>query len=143
MNGGAAQFRAWTCIGFAFLLCLSGALSFFEEYTTAAERNPDPWAIARQQVRYAALRAELPRNSMIGYFSDVPPGKGGGSVALFATAYSLAPHLVAQDTPAVPPELVVGNFRRLPDLEQLRREQGLTLVKDYGRGVMLFRRERK
>ena len=32
---------------------------------------------------------------------------------------------------------------RRPDLGQLERERGLRLVKDYGGGVMLFRKEKK
>ena len=43
----------------------------------------------------------------------------------------------------IKPELVLGNFSVRPDLDKLERERGLRLLKDYGRGVRLFRREGK
>jgi hypothetical protein len=130
-------------IGLAGLLCLVSSLAFFEEQTAYVRENPDPWAITEQQDRLAALKSEIPPNSVLGYYSDVPFRDRRAGVAFFAVLYTLAPHLVVADPVQPEPELVVGNFLRRPDLGRLEREQGLRLVKDYGRGVMLLRREKR
>jgi hypothetical protein len=135
--------RAWIGIGVASLLSLASSFAFFDEWTAKYREQPDPWAIARQQVRFAALRAELPAGTVLGYYSDVPPGKREGTVAFYAVLYSVAPHLLVRDEVRPQPGLVVGNFARRPDLARLELESGLALVKDYGRGVVLFRREKK
>ena len=99
--------------------------------------------MARQQARYAVVRADLPALSVVGYYSDVPTGTREGDVAFFATLYSLAPHLVVEEVRGRRPELVIGNFSKMPDLGRLERERGLKLVKNYHGGVMLFRWEKE
>ena len=107
-----------------------------------ARENPDPWAIARQVERFAQLRAELPPNSIVEYYTDLPYTRdSGGIAAFFGACYALAPHLLVYQPRATKPELVVGSFLKRPDLAQLEQEQGLVLVKNYGRGLMLFRRK--
>ena len=143
MTERSSPVRAWTGIGIAFLLSLSSAIGFYDLYAVYYRANPDPWAVAKQEIRFDALRAELPANSVLGYYSDVSSGKGGNPSAFYVAQYDMAPHIVVFDSAAYKPELVLGNFGRRPDLGQLEREKGLKLVKDYERGVMLFRRERK
>ncbi len=140
-NASAA--RAWIGIGVAALLCLKASLVFHDQYVAYYGANPDPWAVAKQEVRFEALRAELPAPSVLGYYSDVPFGKGGNPAAFYVALYNMAPHMVTPDPDASVANLVLGNFARRPDLDQLEREKGLKLVKDYGRGAMLFRREKK
>jgi hypothetical protein len=95
--------------------------------------------VGEQEDRLAPVRAELPAESILGYFSDVRIGESGGSALLYQTMYAMAPRLVAPDPARHKLELVLGSFHRRPDLEQLKREQGLTLIKDFGAGVRLFR----
>ncbi len=135
--------RAWIGVGIAALLCLNGALIFHDQYVAYYRANPDPWAVAKQEVRFEALRAELPVPSVLGYYSDVPFDESGNPAAFYVALYNLAPHMVTPDPDASVTNLVLGNFARRPDLDQFAREKGLKLVKDYGRGVMLFRREKK
>ncbi len=135
--------RAWTGIGIAFLLTLSSSLGFFDLYMAYYKANPDPWAVAKQEVRFDALRDELPVTSTLGYYSDVSSGRGGNPAAFYVALYDMVPHILVRDSASFKPDLVLGNFGRRPDLGQLERENGLKLVKDYGRGVMLFRREKK
>ena len=143
MKKPPSPLRVWAGIGLAGLLCLVSSLAFFEENVASYRESPDPWAIARQQKRLAAVKSELPANSLLGYYSDVRFSDRRAAVAFFAVLYTLAPHLVVADEVKPLPELTVGNFSRRPDLGQLDREQGLRLVKDYGLGVMLLRREKK
>ena len=135
--------RAWIGIGLAALLCLKASLVFHDRYVAYYRANPDPWAVAKQEVRFEALRAELPVPSVLGYYSDVAFDEGGNPAAFYVALYNMVPHMVTPDPDAKVTDLVLGNFARRPDLDRLEREKGLKLVKDYGRGVMLFRREKK
>ncbi|MFB3776639.1 MAG: hypothetical protein ACE141_03480 [Bryobacteraceae bacterium] len=141
MKRQPSALRAWVGISLAGLICLVSVFAVYEEQVTYFRENPDPWAITRQQARLAALKVELPANSVLGYYSDVPFGDRRAGVAFFAVLYTLAPHLVVDDAVRPQPEMVVGNFSKRMDLEPLERERGLRLVKDYGLGVMLLRRE--
>ena len=143
MKRHGAPIRAWAGIGVASLLSMWATFHFLDEYTIYSRQSPDPWGMARQQVRYAAVRADLPARSVVGYYSDVPTGAHEGDVAFFATLYSLAPHLVVEEVRSQRPDLVIGNFSKMPDLGRLERESGLKLVKNYRGGVMLFRWERE
>jgi len=138
-----APIRVWAGIGVASLVSIWATFHFLDEYTAYSRQSPDAWAMARQQVRYAAVRADLPAPSVVGYYSDVSTDTPEGLLAFFATLYSLAPNLVVEEARGQRPELVIGNFSRIPDLGRLERERGLKLVKNYRRGVMLFRRERE
>jgi hypothetical protein len=143
LTNETSALQAWIGIGIAFLLCLSSSMGFYDLYVGYYRANPDPWAVAKQEVRFDALRAELPVTSILGYYSDVSSGRGGNPAAFYVALYGMSPHLLVPDSNVYKPEFVLGNFGRRPDLGQLEREKGLKLVKDYGRGVMLFRRERK
>jgi hypothetical protein len=95
---------------------------------------------AASEQRFAGLKAALPPRGLVGYLSPVPPDKvfrGTANVAQFyLTQYALVPLLVVNDPHQA---YVVGNFfhgsaaqaSRYPDLETAR---------DFGHGVMLFRR---
>lgn len=138
-----AAWRRPAGVGLVFVLSFSAAVAHLNGRAESARQNPDPWAIARQVERFAALRADLPPASVLAYYTDVPPGDERSIVLYFGAAYAMAPHLVTDARAAAGLELVVGSFLRRPDLSALEREQGLRLVKDYGRGVMLFRREKR
>ncbi len=143
MRGWPPGLRIWAGIGLAGLLCAISVLAFYEKYAAEQQGKPDPWAIARQQKRFAALKAELPADSVLGYYSDVAFTDARSTVAFFAVLYTLAPNLVVDGSANPQPEIVVGNLSKSIDFEQLEREQGLKLVKDYGAGVVLLRREKK
>ncbi len=142
MSGWAA-WRRPAGTGLVFVLSFSAVAAFLTGRAETARQNPDPWAIARQVERFAALRADLPPASVLAYYTDVPPEDERATVLYFGAAYAMAPHLVTDARGAAGLELVVGSFLRRPDLAALESQQGLKLVKDYGRGVMLFRREKR
>jgi|GEM_PF-3113087 len=142
MNARTARMHAWLCLAAAMGLATWAALTFLEFSTVNARESPDPWAIARQVERFAPLRSELPPNSIVEYYTDIPYSRdSGGVAAFFGACYALAPHLLVYQPKTIKPELVVGSFLKRPDLVQLEQEQGLVLVKNYGRGLMLFRRK--
>jgi len=138
-----AAWRRPAGIGLVFVLSFSAVLAYLNDRAGAARENPDPWAIARQVERFAALRADLAKPTVLAYFTDVPPEDERSPVLYFGTAYAMAPHLVTDAKGAASLELVVGSFLRRPNLAALEQEHGLKLLKDYGQGVMLFRREKR
>jgi hypothetical protein len=114
-----------------FILCL--LLSTVRIVTNA----PNPTRLhtdniaKRSDQRFAALRAALPSQGVVGYIG------ASGSAAVgdyYLTQYALVP-LVVDYSPNHP--LVIGNFpvslppTRLPSAH-------LQLVKDFGDGVLLF-----
>ncbi len=143
MTGSSAPWRRWGGAGLVFLLSLSAAIAYLNGEAETARQVPDPWAIARQVERFAPLRMDLPAPTVLYYLTDVPADDNRSSTLFFGTAYALAPHVVTDAKRAEDSEMVVGSFQRRPDLARLESERGLKLVKDYGQGVMLFRRERK
>lgn len=101
-------------------------------------RTSRPSAIDQYLARFSEIRAALPARGVVGYIAE-PRGKemlhGGDYYRKFHLAqYALAP-LIMVDSPDR--DLVIGNFSigtRAPQLP------GMTLARDYGNGVMLFRR---
>lgn len=101
-------------------------------------RTSRPSAIDQYLTRFVEIRSALPGRGVVGYVAD-PRGKdmlhGGDYYRKFHLAqYALAP-LIMVDSPDR--DLVIGNFTPRARPPQL---PGMTLVRDYGNGVMLFRR---
>lgn len=85
-------------------------------------------------VRFDALRKDLPATGRVGYWSNVE--RDPGDLEFHLTQFALAP-IVLEKSKTLP--YVVGNIAKNPTLEELRA-QGLEVVKDYGLGVVLYRR---
>lgn len=101
-------------------------------------RTSRPSAIDQYLTRFVEIRSALPARGVVGYVAE-PRGKemlhGGDYYRKFHLAqYALAP-LIMVDSPDR--DLVIGNFSTGTRAPQL---PGMTLVRDYGNGVMLFRR---
>jgi hypothetical protein len=101
-------------------------------------RTSRPTAIEVYLSRFGEIRTALPARGVVGYVAE-PKGKeilhGGDYYRKFHLAqYALAP-LIIVDSPDRP--LVIGNFASGTPPPQ---SPGLSLVRDYGNGVMLFRR---
>lgn len=93
--------------------------------------------------RFDGLRRILPKNSIVGYVSDLRDDQG--DVEYRQVQYTLTPVLVAErlDLP-----LVIGNFHSETVINAANHgefppDKRLILVKDYGKGVMLFRETTK
>jgi hypothetical protein len=95
--------------------------------------------ISRYEVRFQELRHALPSRARVGYVAD-PAAEDNGSRLAFKryllTQYALLPTIVLRDVRGA---LVVGNFDA-PDGVGGATAQGLTLIRDFGDGVALFRR---
>lgn len=102
-----------------------------------------PDEITRYEARFSELRRILPPHAhQVGYFSDIisPGAVAGDETSRLAfkryllTQYSLVPVLVL---PGAHGSLAVGNFDSADGIDGATR--GLTLIRDFGNGVMLFR----
>jgi hypothetical protein len=97
--------------------------------------TPGPGSLKEDEVarrsdqRFAALKAELPQQGIVGYVGE----SGNRAVGDYYLAqYALAP-LVVEHSPNH--SLVVGNFLASPPEIP---PDNLRLVKDFGNGVLLF-----
>jgi hypothetical protein len=102
----------------------------------------DRWAEHSDEQKYEdraqALRRDLPSHGRVGYIGDELPSDVNQNLhfhPFFHMQYAVAPVLLV-DSPQYP--MVIGDFRQPIDYQRLGRLH-LTLVKEYGNGVMLFR----
>ncbi|MBI2679770.1 MAG: hypothetical protein HYX25_02040 [Candidatus Solibacter usitatus] len=116
----------------AGVLCIYAAFSFSMAQQERNLASSDPYKIGAQEERFAALKRELPANSVVGYVSDVSQ-----PAVLSAAQYGLAPVLVVDNARR---EWVVGNFSRPLDYAEFGRARQLTLVKEFSNGVILYRK---
>ena len=100
--------------------------------------------VSRHEARFQALTRALPGHGVVGYVSDAPvagmdPASSEARQAFkryLLTQYALVPVVVLRSLDA---ELVVGDFSASgPD--GASTPPGFVVVKDFGRGVVLFRR---
>jgi hypothetical protein len=139
-----AGYPARVLIGIAITVVL-GVIAAFQSYsllTDYSRTNPDTYKIEQQIERYAGVREMLPPETVLGFISDVPFGDEGGSADFFGAQYALAPLLLVEESDRRKQEWVVSSFVKRPDVEEIERTRGLKLVRNFGKGVRLFRRAR-
>ena len=127
-------------IGGVVLLCIFTA---FQSYRTAeadAQAYRDPYMVNAQPERLRGAISYLPEHAEVGYLSDLSFEATNGSVAHFGIMYALAPRLVTRS--ADRHEWVVGNFSHPLDYAAAGAAHRLEVVKDFGNGIVLFRRRR-
>ena len=124
--------RIWIAIGIVCLAVLGSTLDL-----TAPPS--DPYKIDEQADRFRPVASELPRVSSVGYVSDLPMTTTAGSAAFYSARFLLAPTLVEEEGKKRH-EWAVGNFSKPQDYAAAGKPFGLGIVKDFGSGVILFRR---
>jgi len=123
------------------LLALWSTLSFRRSTDELAGPNADVYKIGEQPARFQELAAALPATGIVGYVSDVPTNQTLGAVLRDGAQYVLAPRLVREQSLKPGAEWVIGNFSKPLDVVQFGNQSGLTLVKDFGNGVVLYRNQ--
>lgn len=120
----------------AALLALLASLSSYQISTRLA---PDPFRIVATGDRFAGALELLPPSGVIGYLSDMPVGDNAGTVAYMTARFAVAPRALA---PAgrVAAEWAVGNFAHPADFAAIGKDAGFALVRDFGNGVVVYRR---
>ena len=85
--------------------------------------------------RLEPLGQMLPRDAVVGYVTDDDANVGHRTTYLFLTQYDLCPVLVAEGRNY---PYVIGGYYGL-DNPRMQGTMGLTLVKDFGYGILLYR----
>ena len=122
----------------AAALSLWGSVQYWDAETAYQRQSPDPYGLAGQAARLADFQAAVPADAILGYLTDVPPEDPRASSMFFAAQFALAPRILRQTDAA---DLVLGNFTRPGDFAAAGRQHGLQLQRDFGNGIVLFRRE--
>jgi hypothetical protein len=121
------------------LLALWSTVDFYDTSSERAGANADVYKIGEQTARFQDLISALPATGVVGYVSDAPTSQTIGAVLYSGAQYTLAPRLVTSQSPKPGPEWVIGDFSKPLDAAQFGNQRGLTLVRDFGNGAVLYR----
>jgi hypothetical protein len=131
--------RVYAAIALAAALCLWCFIHYYTARSHTNQTSPDPYMIRDQLARYEGLRTALPQDAVIGYTSDLRPEDTRSTLLFLGAQYALAPRIVVDDDRH---EWVLGNFSVPADFAALGAPRGLHVVRDFGNGVILYRRAR-
>jgi hypothetical protein len=134
------HYPAWLPAGVG-AIALVALFAEFQEYRLTdayAHAEQDPYMINAQPDRLRDAVSYLPDRAVVGYLSDLDLGAVAGQSAYFGVMYALAPRLVTRS--ADDPQWVVGNFSHPLDYAAAGAPHRLDVVKDFGNGIVLFKR---
>ncbi len=119
------------------------ALDFYG-FSKAYYRNvQDPYLVNEQPERFREAARHLPSDAVAGYVSDLQFEETAGSAAFFTAQYALAPRVLVPVAHPAARDWVVGNFSKAQDYAALGQKHQLVMFRDFGRGVVLFRKRAK
>lgn len=121
------------------LLALWSTINFFAATGDAVGPGADVYKVGAQAARFEDLASALPSSGVIGYVSDASSGQAVGAALYGGAQYTFAPRLVTSQPTQPPAEWVIGDFSKPLDVVQFGEKHGLTLVKDFGNGAVLYR----
>jgi hypothetical protein len=122
----------------AAVLGLWGVVEYFGFESSYQQQYRDPYLIAAQSVRLESFREAVAANAVLGYLTDVELGSVADDAMFQGAQYTLAPRLLERKTSD---QQVLGNFTRPADFAALGRQHGLSIERDFGNGVVLYRGE--
>jgi hypothetical protein len=135
---GAYNSRVKGAMIAASLLAVWGAIESFQLESATTLR--DPYMVGMQEQRLAGVIQAVPANAIIGYLSDMQDGSTIALAMFNSARYTLAPRLLVEGTDR---DFVLGNFTKPSDWNAVASEHGLQFVRDFGNGVVLFRKVSK
>lgn len=89
--------------------------------------------------RFSAIRADLPKNTTVGYLTDADSNATSTQAEFGLAQYALIPSILANN----PDEKWVMANVHTPQSPSFYQSRSLELVHDYGNGVMLLRKAEK
>jgi hypothetical protein len=129
---------AKAAVALAALLSLWGSFEYSGLESAYQQQFRDPYQVAAQFSRLERVQSAIPEKAVLGYLTDAVPGSVVGDAMFNGAQYVLAPRVLQK---GVAFDLVLGNFTKPGDFAAVGRAQGLGLERDFGNGVVLFRRE--
>ena len=122
----------------AAALSIWGSVQYWNAESAYQRQSPDPYRIADQSVRFAGFRAVVPAAAILGYLTDAPAADTLATAMFLSAQYDLAPRILQKSDAS---DVVLGNFTKPADFASIGRQHGLRLERDFGNGVVMFRRE--
>jgi hypothetical protein len=122
-------------IAAAVLLCIGGALQFYNAESDFQDHHRDQFLISSQAATYAPMVGHL--NGPVGYITDAQPGTEADASLFLSAQYLMAPVLLVKGENS---GFVIGNFGKPADFEAIGRARGLRVAHDYGDGLILYQR---
>jgi hypothetical protein len=120
------------------LLSLWSVLDFYGATESLSGAGADSFRIREQELRFQQVAAALPPSGVVGYVTDQ---KQNREWAMFLGAqYILAPRVLVELDKHPNSPRVMGNFARPLDTAEFANRHGLTIIQDFGAGVVLFRK---
>ena len=140
MRGASRQdpFTVSASVALVALVCLWGSFASYGFETAYQRQNSDPYMISQQFVRFEPLLSRVPEDATLGYLTDASPASTTGLAMTLGAQYVLAPRLIEKGATH---DRVVGNFTRPAEFAALGQSYGLRLERNFGNGVVLFRKE--
>jgi hypothetical protein len=131
------RMRLGVCLIILFALVSNMRLLGRAVHDLTALTQPDE--ITEYEARFKQLKQVLPPHARVGYVTDARRQDGESRSRPFMryllTQYALLPVIVLRDSHQ---PLIVGNFYSANGIDA-ETTRGLTLIRDFGNGVMLFR----
>ncbi len=119
-------------------LAVFASLNSYQVSQQVSARFPDAYGVAAAAGRMDGALQMIPPAAVIGYLSDLPFDQPGGAAGFMAAQHAVAPRALVNDKSQG--EWVLGNFAHPGDFAALGAEAGLTMVRDFGNGVVVYRR---
>ncbi len=148
MDRSSSAFRRRAGLLILIVLTAYAVLNLLWQGIRSYREMPETDPVTIHEARIEQLRPLLPASGAVGYVTTVENDrifaaeKAIQNVEFLAqyalTQYTLAP-LVVKNSPEFP--LVVGNFLDGPPAPGFLERHGLIPIKDFGDGLVLYRRE--
>jgi hypothetical protein len=122
-------------------LAVFASMNSYQISAQDAQQFPDRYGVVSAEQRFASALELLPTTAVIGYISDLPLSETAGSTAFVAAQYVVAPRSLVL-AGAQPTAWAVGNFARPGDFAAIGAQAGFTIVRDFGNGVVVYRRNK-
>jgi hypothetical protein len=129
-----------TAAALLILFSLHHSYDLLKESRTNFKLPAEPDSVAVFEKRFAALKLQLVQtgSTQVGYVTDIPENDVNWFREYFRTQYVLAPVVVHDSTE---PSVVVANLRNPSAIASILRERRLSVVSDFGDGVVLLSRQ--
>jgi hypothetical protein len=124
------------------ILCLFSMLEAMSNSSQMRGDGRDGYGAGRTIERMAEAQGLLPPSARVMYLSDIGLNDTGGTLAFLTAQYALAPRILVLPANANEVEWAIGNFAsRRADPRSYGEALGFEMVRDYGKGVTVYRKK--
>jgi len=124
----------------AAAIAMFSAMTLYSVTRAMNETSKDPFHVQMAAEQFAPVLSRIPANAVLGYVSDLELNTDAGKAAFFATQYAIAPRILVDASKGERFDYVLGNWGLAQDYAAAGQSRGLTLVEDFGNGIVLYRK---